>query len=78
MKEEAAEDAAEAAAKLAELAKPAEPAEPAEEVKEPTEGWLWILFSAVEDYMKEVRRLRKKLRQIDELIAKKDAGASLE
>ena len=75
MKEEAAEDAAEAAAKLAELAKPAEPAE---EVKEPTEGWLWILFSAVEDYMKEVRRLRKKLRQIDELIAKKDAGASLE
>lgn len=28
--------------------------------------------------MKDVRRLRKKLRQIDELIAKKEAGAVLE
>lgn len=65
MKEEAAEIAT-------------EPIETKEEAKVLTEDIVSLEELFVEDYMKEVRRLRKKLRQIDELIVKKESGTVLE
>lgn len=73
-KEEEAE-AAEATEPAEEVTEPI--AEPAEEVKEPTEGLSFCHSSFLEDYYKEVRRLRKKIRQADELAKRKEAGATL-
>lgn len=66
MKEEAIENAAETVV------------ESIPEVKVLTEGIDIFNCLYVDDYSKEVRRLRKKLRQIDELITKKEGGCELE